>query len=64
MVDSGQPTFNEEPVFTPDIMIEEPQENMAWWMGGLISTGAFLVVMLVTRAIVIKVGMKKIEDEI
>ena len=59
-----QPTFNEEPIFTPDIMVEEPKEEMAWWLVGLISAGAFVLVMLVTRAIVIKVGMKKIEEEI
>ena len=59
-----QPTFNDEPIFMPDIMVEEPKEEMAWWLVGLISAGAFILVMLVTRAIVVKIGMKKIEDEI
>ena len=59
-----QPTFNEEPIFMPEIPVEESQESMAWWLVGLISGGAFVLVMLITRAIVIKVGMKKIEDEI
>jgi len=59
-----QSTFNEEPIFMPDIMVEQPKDNMAWWLVGLISAGAFALVMLVTRAIVIKIGMKKIEEEI
>lgn len=59
-----QPTFNEEPIYQPDIMVEETNENMAWWIVGLISAGAFVLVLLVTRGITIKVGMKKIEDEI
>ena len=44
--------------------MEEPKETMAWGLVGLISAGAFVLVTLVTRAIVVKVGMKKIEDEI
>lgn len=59
-----QPTFNEEPIYQPDIMVEEPSEGMAWWLVGLIGAGALVLVMLVTRGITIKVGMKKIEEEI
>ena len=59
-----QPTFDEGPIFMPEIPVEEPQESMAWWLVGLISGGAFVLVMLIARGIVIKVGMKKIEEEI
>ena len=59
-----QPSFNDEPVFMPEMPMEEVKDNMAWWLVGLISGGAFVLVMLITRAIVVKVGMKKIEDEI
>jgi len=59
-----QPTFNQEPIFTPEMPMEQPKEYMAWWLVGLISGGAFLLVMLITRGITIKVGMKKIEEEI
>lgn len=59
-----QPTFNNEPIFIPEMPMEEVKETMAWWLVGLISAGAFVLVMIVTRAIVIKIGMKKIEEEI
>lgn len=59
-----QPTFNDEPIFMPEIPLEQPKEYMAWWLVGLIGAGAFVLIMLITRGITIKVGMKKIEDEI
>lgn len=52
------------PVDMPGVMAEPEKTGMPWWQLTLIGLGCFVVTLFITRAITIKVMMKKIEEEI